>query len=416
MKTIIFIETSDVSVQYCARASKALGYEPLFICDINRYQGDTLLELKGNKYIHLDNTNDVASIIQVIKENKIEDIVGVLSFFDSRISVASKVAAHFNILGPDVQYVNYFSDKIKVSQLIPEFSPKNISFVLDDRIPKDKIKELFMSTQKLIIKPANSAGGVGVKVISNIDDIDKLDIILKRQLFSSNEWIIEAFLSGALISVEGYIQDGILTVLGISKRIKYENTEAINLFPYKLKGHQFERVCNALNLLIERSNFTHGYFHTEFIVNDNDINLIDSNFGRIGGATILEQVALYYDVEPEDVCRHIIELSLFGKAEDIYQYPTDKMTLGIWYGVKNETFIKKINCLISNNNKIFHHKIINELNFGMPFGVNNLSWVGLLCGERDCLIELLDDIYILDANDIKFKIYYGDIDLDKCYE
>ncbi|MGZ3772558.1 MAG: ATP-grasp domain-containing protein [Pseudobdellovibrionaceae bacterium] len=227
MKKIIVIETSDIGAKYTVKAAEHLGYETLFLANLGNYQADTKKELLESQYIDCDTTS-ADSLYQTLKQNNIQDIAGVITFLDSRLVVASELAKKLGVNGINESVIG-LKDKGHVQNLIPQFSPPTITFKLT-QFPYEEIKQLFQKFEKIIIKPTLTAGALGVEIIESPNELNGIANKLANSnlpdFLNNNTWVAQAYLDGPLYSIEGYVKNGELNILGISDRFKVGKTES----------------------------------------------------------------------------------------------------------------------------------------------------------------------------------------------
>ena len=130
MNKLLLIDTSDVGAAYSAEAAKSLNLEPVFLANLNNYQGDTRRQIL--KYEHYDaDTSSINSMLNAIRVNNITEIAGVITTLDSKLNIAVDLAHHLQVRSIDKVVKNLVSKK-NVATLIPEFSPKTWTFDSSD--------------------------------------------------------------------------------------------------------------------------------------------------------------------------------------------------------------------------------------------------------------------------------------------
>ncbi len=220
MDRIIFIvEASVIGPMYINKAVKELGYKPIFLVNLKNQEGDSLKQILNSEFIECETTN-VDSLINAIKKFQ-NSIAGIITFLDSRLKLVSEVAEYFSIPGIDSK-VPLLYDKAKVSELIPEYSPKSVRFFCND-IPYKKIEKLFDNAASgIVVKPCLLAGGKGFREIKKreeIKSIKEVDNTLPKYL-DPEYMIAQEYIDGELISYEGYINSEEIVFLGITGRKK----------------------------------------------------------------------------------------------------------------------------------------------------------------------------------------------------
>ncbi|MCB0390734.1 MAG: ATP-grasp domain-containing protein [Bdellovibrionales bacterium] len=396
MKKIIVIETSDIGCAYTKQAINQMGFEELFLCDLKNYQGDTLKQINQTSYINTP-TNCADELLKILEDNNIEakSLAGVITFLDSRLEVASDLALKLNVPGHE-KNIFQLKDKSNVMQLVPEHSPLTINFDINDFDYSDlyKFSDLVDS---FIIKPRKMAGGIGVLISDTLPKTDELLNHCKStpipNFLSPTKWVIQEFIKGDLVSVEGYIFGDDFRALGISSRTKIKNTECMSQFPIddQLPLHIVEKAHQACKDLLLRSEVKHSYFHIELIFNDEDCFLIDGNVGRLGGGGIGELLALSYDLDPSQVYQHVIELTLFNINHSPYER-VSRLSTSICYGIKDISFVEKINGLDSLPG--FHTQILDVQQKIPAMGSDNWSWLGIATGVAPEIVDALKAVQI----------------------
>jgi hypothetical protein len=409
-KRLIFIESSDIGVRYSGRAARALGFEPLFLCDLRHYQADPRAQLSEFEVIDCPTAN----VDHVGRElDRIGDIAAITSFADIRMRIATEVAARLGVTSLDPK-VRELKDKSTVQRLVPEFSPATIDFTLDN-IPLAEIKDLFRQAPSLIVKPVDSAGALGLMHLYSMDEIERLHeqpVLreLPRELISGR-WIAQSFVTGDLISVEGFVSNSRARILGVSRRKKVGATESGSTFPadHTLNAVERERAINGVLTLIERSRFRRGYFHIEFIVNGRDCTMIDANIGRIGGGAVAEQIALAYGHDPAEIFKHVLLTSLFperlNEGAPLFTRPLKELeeTYAILYGLEKGGRLRQVR--LPETMSTFHTQVLGSNALVSPMGRDDWSWIGIICGRTADSLRVAAEIEII-TDEGSFRPYY----------
>lgn len=381
-KKILLIESSDVGAGYTARAVESLGFEPVFLCDLKAYAADPLAQI--SRYRHYDcDTETSKSVLGRIDQLRLGNIAGVISTADTRLKVALEVAMALRVPGLDPSVSN-LKDKNWVAELIPEFSPASVSFSGRD-IPHARIAALFELSQQVIVKPISGAGGFATIYLQGREEAALLARKIAEHRVPSymgeERWIAQPVVKGELVSVEGFAVDGRPHVLGFSNRKKVGSTETAARFPVdgRLGAAAREQAVKACEVLVRRSGFANGYFHIEFMMTARDAFMIDANMGRVGGGAIAEQLALAYGLSPEQVFRHLLEVTLFPDPELGHPYVSKpKETYAIFYGIQEAARLRRVR--LPEGFRGFHTQILGDGAEVSALGANDWAWVGILSG------------------------------------
>lgn len=413
MQRVVFIETSDIGARYSAEAARRLGFEPFFICDFKDYHADPRKQLEG--FQHLDcPTSSAAALVQSLLQT---DVAAVTSFADSRLRVACELSKLLGVRGLDPA-VPLLKDKGQVAQLIPEFSPPTCAFDLAHGLPVEWIHCTLQSYPALIIKPSAGAGAKGVHFVQRDSDLGQLTLALRSDAVPSSMlsggWLAQACLPGKLASLEGYALQGQTRHLGFTSRKKVGFTESAASFPADatLSPKQRASAKLAAETLIQRSGFKNGYFHIEFIFDDEgdqgECRLIDANMGRLGGGPVGELLALSYGIDPVCIYQHVLEVSLLGQeSRDIYPGGSDSCKLreshAILYGLKTGGELGGVE--IPQDSHCFHTQLLGPGAHVSPMGTDDWSWVGVLTGLRQDTLRTASQLKIHTAEGV-FHAYY----------
>jgi hypothetical protein len=409
-ESIILIETSDVGANDSAQAVLALGYEPIFLCDLTHYQADPLAQIKKHKHFNV-NTENLEGLEFFVRRNNLEkNLVAVASFQDGRLDTAAKLAAKLNVLGLD-PVVSKLKDKAFTFKLVPEYIPISISFKMD-QVPVEEIIELLDIYQVLIAKPTHGAGGVGVLKLKTHDDVHRLPSYITKmnedKNLDSGRWIVQAFASGPMFSLEGYVINGRTEFLGFTDRRKINATETGARFPidHRLSNSVKNNAKRAVDILVNRSGFKNGYFHIEFIECEDSCHMIDPNIGRIGGGPIAQLLALSYGISPIEVFKHVLNVGLF-RTNEINPYQVDrqrKQTESILYGLQSGGIIKDIT--LPDLGSCLHTRILGQGANVSAVGIDDWSWIGIMSGYAGEVESAVNKIKITTAENIEQNAFF----------
>ncbi|NJL25239.1 MAG: hypothetical protein HC902_08705 [Calothrix sp. SM1_5_4] len=213
-QSLVFLETSDIGARYSALAARRLGYDPVFLIDPKNYQADTRAQLEKFRTIRCDTTR-IAHMMSALDAAGVHDIAGVMTFLDSRLVPAVELSNCLNVSGLDPAVV-ILKDKGKVADLIGEFGPRTIVFHRS-RIPLNEIREMVDEFGRVVLKPTQTAGGIGNFVLTT-EDLENIEPLIRSaslpRALDHGFWVVQAFCEGRLVSLEGYVDDGIVTILG----------------------------------------------------------------------------------------------------------------------------------------------------------------------------------------------------------
>ncbi|AME06196.1 ATP-grasp domain-containing protein [Bacillus siamensis] len=410
MKTLFVIDSSVIGPEYIVKAAKEMNLNVLFLTNLNSQEGDALSQLTSYKFINC-NTNSFEELYEIIKTFPKEDIAGVISFLDSKLEICSKLCSALDIKGIDPK-IELLKDKAYVNDIIPEFTPLSLSFTTG-AIPYSEIKKMLSASQNgLILKPSFAAGAKGISVLEDENDIENIEKLFDKTLpkhLHPDEYVVQEIIDGELVSLEGYVLESKVIPIGVTGRRKTENAESVFIFPYHSIAQK--ELCKIVQTLVERSGYSRGFFHTEFIVSENQVKLIDCNFGRPGGANITEIIACSYGIEPHSIYRQSMELVLNEKEiiPTAFWGGECKESLGIAYGIPNQDRVLEIK--YAENMKSKHTQAQNLGDTVSAMGSSNWSWLGMLSGLKEDVIKDVDSIRVKTLHNGWIKPVYYNMEL-----
>ncbi len=167
--------------------------------------------------------------------------------------------------------------------------------------------------QTYFFKPVNGAGSALVSKCSSLEQLHaaianwskkpevSLDL-LRHFIEKNNRFYLEQAAEGELMSVEGFVVDGVYTELGLSSRTVLERDEAIEMglsFPYKHPLH--EQIVAKVRAIHAQLGVNNGPTHTEIICSDDGrIELVELNIRFVGADVMLAiNAAMGVDIEDE---------------------------------------------------------------------------------------------------------------------
>lgn len=404
---IVFVETSDIGAAYSAEACLLLGYEALFLCNSGNYQGDTLAQLKQLAHIECDTTDVDAMYQALVEQIDVTEVFAVTTLLDSRLEVAFDLADKLQVKGID-RAVMQLKSKAEVVELVPEFSP-NTLIVDAQHIDEDAIIGFAQSTPEFIVKPEKLAGGIGAKFF-NHQEVELVAPHIAQVTLPSyldeHLWLLQEVIDGQLYSVEGFVENGQMSLLGLCSRRKIGLTESYFEFPVDshVSPAQLQWTHDAVSQLVKRSGFTHGYFHIEVILGQDKNGIIDANMGRLGGGPLGELIPLAYNVEVAQVYAHTIAISVGIEAQQgLFSLPGRESAVGILYGVKEQRQVDEI--VVPTDLKSFHTLLLDQDQQMPPMGQDNWSWIGVLSGKKAIVEQEIERI-VLKAGSVQLTPYF----------
>ena len=164
----------------------------------------------------------------------------------------------------------------------------------------------------LVVKPSDSAGSRGVSIVTAPRSLQAAyDHALS---FSTNgEVLIEAYMDGVEISVESYVQDGVVTILSLSDKIRTESQYPLDthvIFPSeKADAIQAEAKSMAIRA-IEACKIDNAVVHMEMMVTPEGPKMVELAARGAGFHVFSKMLAWVCDINTVDL---LIDISLGKK-------------------------------------------------------------------------------------------------------
>lgn len=399
MLHILIVGINKVSIKYVCEAIRSAGFEPILSVDPSDFHEVAKSVFEGVTCIPVFTDKDALSSYLKSNPALVDVIHGITTFFDELFPAVSAIAKEFGFNAPPTVFAK-LSSKEFVGGLIPEHVPVESCVSLAGG---GLVLPWLTSGQQndVVLKPSVGSGAVATTMLSIAADVDPAYVIRSAILESGiNDsqniaWIVQAHCVGDLVSMEGFVQDGWVVFLGVSRRDRVGFTEVANRFPVdaQITGVVRAKIETAIRDLVTRSVFDNGFFHCEFIATESTAYLIDANMGRLGGASIVEQIALAYDLAPAMVLQQAALLPL-GMLDSQLQYKSVeacRQTLSYWYCLDHEAIVYgwEIPPIAS-----IHTPIANVGQLIQPIGTSDHAWVGMLTGYAEVVAREISQVLV----------------------
>jgi hypothetical protein len=308
----------------------------------NREASTTLLSpsIQDKVVMHECQPFTTASIEACLTMLKITNVRGVLCAIDVLLPLAATQAHRYTCPFASQEAIHRWLDKGLARQFCISAHIRVPAFACI----QDLHHTLNTWTQfPAIVKPRKGAGGLGVKRVDNRAELIRFFEHLKRP-FHSSDWMIEVLLSGTILSVEGYVLNEEITVLGLSDRTwgmqPYFVEVGVN-FPVLENTALKNKIIQFTQQVITQGQYHHGFFHLELMYTPEGIFLIELNL-RYGGPLPM-QIEMAYEV---DFYKGLLALSVGEKptwglpqkgCSVFYFYPPKQ---GVWISFDEGLFAR----------------------------------------------------------------------------
>ena len=270
--------------------AKELGYYTI-TCD---YLPDNPGHSYSDKYENIS-TVDKEKVFEFAKKEKVDGIIAYAS--DPSAPTAAYVCDKLGLVGTSYNVTKIFCEKDMFRQFQKEhgfnvpwfYSIKNMK-QMDDIMNQVKFP--------CIVKPVDSSGSKGVKVIDSQDELIKS--VEEAITFSRcKRVIVEQFISTPYCQLhgDGIVINGRLKYLALGDQRFRESVPIGTSFPSQIDSSIMNKAINEVSKFIEQSNFGCGGINVEVRISDKSEPYIVEIGPRTGGNYIpqLMEIATGYD-------------------------------------------------------------------------------------------------------------------------
>lgn len=163
-----------------------------------------------------------------------------------------------------------------------------------DGLPQPKFK-VFYSDQNIniknidlpvVVKPTDSSGGRGITIAKDIEELKFSIELAKKFTVNNNRVIIEEFIEGTEVTVEGLVHDGNVKILTLSDKIKptskYRVATSLN-YPAYFNNDIVNEISNITIKATQSLGISSGAIHAELIVSPDEKEIKIVELGARGG-------------------------------------------------------------------------------------------------------------------------------------
>ncbi|MCL6404645.1 ATP-grasp domain-containing protein [Dickeya dadantii] len=289
MKYIVFVEsnTTGTGEIFLKKASEQ-GFEPVLLFkDKKRYPFLNSVPFKAFE----TDTSDIDNIAAFIGDTLgLDNVAGVWSTSEYFITAASQLASRLNLPSLNFEAINKVRSKKYQREIL---NKNNLSFTPYTVVENETDVIVFTSEVgfPVIIKPTDKSGSIGVRAISNQNELISAVSSLLSDTDDHGEWIVEKYYPGEQFSVEIFDSN----VIGITHQHYSYFPKMIAIghdFPALLNEENTQLIHKTVSAVISLFSLTTGPVHIELrILNDGSIKIIEIN-PRLAGGFIPEILRL----------------------------------------------------------------------------------------------------------------------------
>jgi len=248
---------------------------------------DYLLDCPGKEYADthlLISTFDVEAITMAAKEQRIDAIItaGTDQPVLSAAIASQKLGLNFYA---DSVLAKAVTNKIQMKSVFIENNIPTVNFKLIKRdFSDDEISSLKFP---VVLKPVDSQGQRGIyKLFSSEDIHDKIESTLSYS--KEDTALVEEFYENDEITVNGWVNDGKLTIISVVDRVTIKITDHIGIclchnFPSLHLGNYWDDINKITHQIVKAFKIENGPIYFQYLIGDDGIKVNEIAM-RIGGA------------------------------------------------------------------------------------------------------------------------------------
>jgi biotin carboxylase len=324
-KHILFFNATYVKKELTLKTAKDLGLKVSVVGpklpDWSKPYVDRFIEA---------NTYDIDQTLSVLRTIYNEDpFDGVITFWDRDVEPVAHTAAEFNLPGSPKHAAARARNKALMRQIFKEKGVPHPKFVHISSSWEELQQAAKEVGYPLIYKPVGASASKGVLKVESQEQLrDAWETMMKYATpendkmftFYRDEYLVEEFMMGKEISVEGVVAKGKIHIAGATEKwAHHENfTEYQHAFPARLPEDIMQEIIEVTKAGIEAMELDNCGFHAELMVTEKGCKIVEIA-GRLGGDFITTHlVPLAYGI---DITRANILTAL---GEDFDFTPTKK--------------------------------------------------------------------------------------------
>jgi len=245
--------------------------------------------LKSANQSEVCDIRNYKELIKIAEKYKVNAITSFCT--DIPIISVTKACEQLNLKGLEPKSAELFVNKkfqrllMKKNEiLIPKYatfeSVKEAKLILKD------------FNQAIVIKPIDSSGSKGVKYFDDISLVDRDYLKEVLTLSISGQGIIEAFIKGKEIAVDGFVIDGTCRILSICSKQRTSPPYLLDTelrFPSHLSEERIKKVRNLTEKIVSVSEMNNSPFHIEMI-NSKEGPIIVEFAARGAGFNVFDKI------------------------------------------------------------------------------------------------------------------------------
>lgn len=309
MKTILIIEYFRFGREYLLR-SKKLGFKTVLATrkNVEEIKEEDRINIDHLIKVTKDSDKDIA--LEIIENCAQEKIDGVLAGHVGLVPIEAMIADILELpsFGTNSAYECAHKNLSRIRM-------KKEGFFNHAYYEINSIQDIYTIEKELkyplIIKPIDGFSSINVQKIDNYDELlFAYSKYIENRKYAplckefSETVLLESYLVGKEYSVESIVENGTVHIITITDKRKDSETPFVepgHIIPaFTLTNEQEEMVKEFVKKMHKIFNIQNGLTHTEVVINNNEIDLIEIN-PRLGGGYIGEVLGKAFNVDMYEI-------------------------------------------------------------------------------------------------------------------
>lgn len=295
MKKILIISPTQREYRDLPAIARALDYQLVFDDFGGDYFDNPLAESDAEHTPPLDIIAEIEALINRYREAGLSGITSAVGY--PGMSVAALAARRLNLPGPEIACIlrcehKYYS-RLAQQSLVPSATPSFQLLSPNGITPDSKAPEF-----PLFVKPVKACFSINANRVETFAELQQtlrscalperyikpLNDLLRA--FTDYQWdasrlLAESLLEGVQVSLEGYVFQGTVRIIGIVDAVMYPGTISFQRFVYpsRLSADVQRRMARIAETLMAGINYDNALFNVELMYNPatDSIKIIEVN-------------------------------------------------------------------------------------------------------------------------------------------
>lgn len=278
-RAVVILPTTTYRAADFVRAAESLGVD-LVVASEEAPPIDM-----GDRYLQIDCSDPESAARQIAELGDRVPLDGIVAADDAGVVVAAIAGSKLGLVANDPTAAASTRDKSMMRSLLRRAEVPQPAFARLDRV-EEAIPLARQIGYPLVIKPVARSASQGVLRVNGENELESA-IARVRGIVGDEDLMLEEYLPGAEIAVEGLLRDGELAVLAVFDKPDTSPgptfPETILVTPSRLPPHDLAEAVRVAGLATSGLGLEHGPVHVELRVDGGRVKVIEVAARSIGG-------------------------------------------------------------------------------------------------------------------------------------